>query len=396
MSALESRVEEKRTRNRCLALAAGGRPATGDIKNALMISIPHRYWPRLGATAVLATALGPLASFAQQQPPQAQPGRSQAAPPAAVAPKAPAGPARDSTPASDGALRQRIEQLEEQLVDMQVVIGTLESLARGATAPSPQAGGRQGPSPAAAIGAADAGRLDSIEMQIRALAAQLERVQEQVRALGARSGELPPAGPPLAANDPGPAPRPGRPQIESGPPQPERTGFGSVTISPDNPPKDEIDRILNPPPGAAPGAQVAAAPSPGSPGEADMNPKQLYETAYGYLLQRDYGAAEAAFDEFLRRHPNDPLAGNAQYWLGESLYVRGQYRAAAGAFLKGYQSYGRSAKAPESLLKLAMSLQRLGQKDAACSSFGELASKFPNAPAHVKSTGQTERQRAGC
>ena len=91
-----------------------------------------------------------------------------------------------------------------------------------------------------------------------------------------------------------------------------------------------------------------------------MNPKQLYETAYGYLLQRDYGAAEAAFDEFLRRHPNDPLAGNAQYWLGESLYVRGQYRAAAGAFLKGYQTYARSAKAPESLLKLAMSLQRLG------------------------------------
>jgi tol-pal system protein YbgF len=127
-----------------------------------------------------------------------------------------------------------------------------------------------------------------------------------------------------------------------------------------------------------------------------MSSKQLYETAYGYLLQRDYGAAEAAFDEFLRRHPNDPLAGNAQYWLGESLYVRGQYRAAAGAFLKGYQTYAKSAKAPESLLKLAMSLQRLGQKDAACSSFSELTTKFPSAPAHVKTTAQTERQRAGC
>ena len=353
----------------------------GDIKNALMTSIPHRYWSRLGAAALLATAMGPLAAYAQQQPSQGQPGRSQPAPAPAAAPKAAASPARDNAPASDGVLRQRIEQLEEQLVDMQVVIGTLESLARGATAPAP------------AIGAADAGRLDSIETQIRALAAQLEHVQEQVRALGARSGELPPAGA-QASSDPGPAPRPGRPQIDAAPPQSERTGFGSVTISPDNPPKDEIDRILNPSP--QPGAQVAAAPAPASPGEAEMNPKQLYETAYGYLLQRDYGAAEAAFDEFLRRHPNDPLAGNAQYWLGESLYVRGQYRAAAGAFLKGYQAYGKSAKAPESLLKLAMSLQRLGQKDAACSSFGELATKFPNAPAHVKSTGQTERQRAGC
>jgi tol-pal system protein YbgF len=139
---------------------------------------------------------------------------------------------------------------------------------------------------------------------------------------------------------------------------------------------------------------VASAPPVGA--ETEQSPKQLYETAYGYLLQRDYGAAEAAFDEFLRHHPNDPLAGNAQYWLGESLYVRGQYRAAAGAFLKGYQTYSKSAKAPESLLKLAMSLQRLGQKDAACSSFSELTTKFPSAPSHVKTTAQTERQRAGC
>jgi tol-pal system protein YbgF len=293
-------------------------------------------------------------------------------------------------------LRQRIEQLEEQLVDMQVVIGTLESLARGAAAPAPQAGGRQVPGPSAAIGAADAGRLDSIETQIRALAAQLEHLQEQVRALGARSGELPATGSQAqAANDQGPAPRPGRPQGEAAPPQPERTGFGSVTVSPDRAPKDEIDRILNPP-DAGRGPQTAAVPPPASSAEAEMSSKQLYETAYGYLLQRDYGAAEAAFDEFLRRHPNDPLAGNAQYWLGESLYVRGQYRAAAGAFLKGYQTYGKSAKAPESLLKLAMSLQRLGQKDAACSSFGELTTKFPSAPSHVKTTAQTERQRAGC
>jgi tol-pal system protein YbgF len=354
----------------------------------------YRFWSRLGAAALVATAMGPIA-FAQQQPSQGQPGRPQVAPPAAAAKAAPS-PAREAAPAGDGALRQRVEQLEEQLVDMQVVIGTLESLARGATAPSPPAGGRQSPGPAAAIGAADAGRLDSIETQIRALAAQLENVQEQVRALAARSGELPPAGA-QAQSEPGPVPRPGRPQIDSAPPQPERTGFGSVTVSPDAP-KDEIDRILNPAPrpGAAPGPQVAATPAPASSGEAELNPKQLYETAYGYLLQRDYGAAEAAFDEFLRRHPNDPLAGNAQYWLGESLYVRGQYRAAAGAFLKGYQSYARSAKAPESLLKLAMSLQRLGQKDAACSSFSELATKYPSAPSHVKTTAQTERQRAGC
>jgi hypothetical protein len=36
--------------------------------------------------------------------------------------------------------------------------------------------------------------------------------------------------------------------------------------------------------------------------------------------------------------PNHPHAGNAQYWLGDSPFVRGQYRSAAGAFRKGYKT----------------------------------------------------------
>ena len=146
-------------------------------------------------------------------------------------------------------------------------------------------------------------------------------------------------------------------------------------------------------PGAT-AAPVATAALPLPLESAD--PKQLYETAYGYLLQRDYGAAQAAFDDFLKKFPNDSLSGNAQYWLGETHFVRGQYKAAAGAFLKGYQTYAQGAKAPDSLLKLAMSLDRLGQKDAACSSYAELSSKFPNAAQSVKSRAQTERQRIGC
>jgi tol-pal system protein YbgF len=339
-----------------------------------MTRITISKWSRVAATLMLASFLA-TAAYAQQA------GR---APPAS---KGGAAPVREAAPSSDPTSR-RIEQIEEQLVDMQVVIGTLESLARGTAAPA--AGARAG-APSAAISAADAGRMDSIETQIRALAAQIESMQEQLRAMGGRGAEMAPG--PQVSSQPGPIQRPGRGQAEA--PVPERTGFGSVVVSPDNPPKDEIDRILTSPDGGR-NPQVAAAPPPGSAGEADANPKQLYETAYGYLLQRDYGAAETAFDEFLRRHPNDPLAGNAQYWLGESLYVRGQYRAAAGAFLKGYQTYNRSAKAPESLLKLAMSLQRLGQKDAACSSFNELTTKFPSAPAHVKNAAQNERQRAGC
>lgn len=300
-------------------------------------------WARAGVLALAAVFLLP-ASQAQQSPPRPQ---AKAAPPAA----------KDLPPGADAGLQRRVEQLEEQLVDLQVVIGTLESLARGGTAPS--SGPRGGPT---AVNAADAGRMDAIETQIRALAAQLESLQDQVRALGSRGGEAPPA------------------------------GFGSVTVAPDTR-QDDIERVLTPP---RAGPRVSVSPPPAIQGEPEPQPQQLYEQAYGYLLQKDYSAAEAGFEDFLKRHPNHQLAGNAQYWLGETFYVRGQFRAAAAAFLKGYQTYARSPKAPECLLKLAMSLSRLGQKDAACSSYSELATKYPNPPAHVKSIAQAERQRSGC
>jgi len=329
-----------------------------------------------------------MAAMLSQLPVAAQP-TQRPAPPLAPSPKAAA--PRDSAPAGDAGLRQRVEQLEEQLVDMQVVIGTLESLAKGAAAPvTAGASGRSSAGAAAALNAADAGRLDSLETQLQALAAQLESLQEQVRALTGRNGAVAPSTS-LAGGDP--IAKPGRAgELAAAPPG--ARGFGAMTVSPEVPAaapggRDDLDQLLTGPPSAG------GAPPMGG-GSDDVAPKQLYETAYGYLLQRDYGAAETAFDDFLQRFPNDPLAGNAQYWLGESLYVRGQYRSAAGAFLKGYQNYGRNPKAPESLLKLAMSLQRLGQKDAACSSFNELASKYPSAPPHVKTSAQAERQRAGC
>jgi tol-pal system protein YbgF len=345
-------------------------------------------WPAGAAVAAL-LATAPL--LAQQGPPVQRP-----QPPPQQAPKAAA--PRDAGQGGEAALRQRVEQLEEQLVDMQVVVGTLESLAKGAPAPvGTSSPGRGTAGAAAALNAADAGRLDSLETQLQALAAQLETLQEQMRALAGRSGALAPSSTFANAEPPK-----GARSAEATPPG--RAGFGAVKVSPGGQgQRDDIDQLLSQPAAPAPvvappvGGAIAAAPFPGGGApEGDVAPKQLYETAYGYLLQRDYGAAESAFEDFLQRFPSDPLAGNAQYWLGESLFVRGQYRSAAGAFLKGYQTYGRNAKAPESLLRLAMSLQRLGQKDAACSSFNELASKYPSAPPHVKTSAQAERQKAGC
>jgi tol-pal system protein YbgF len=299
--------------------------------------------------------------------------------------------------AEDSALRQRVDQLEEQLVDMQVVIGTLESLARGGGSAAPASdGGNYG-------GGADSVRLDALETQLRALASQVQQLTDQVRALGGQprrsdAGAMPGAAAPAAT-------------LATAAPE---SRFGSTTVTAGSG-GDSIGGLIESDPlsggaAAAPGGTGAAPPAAAeltalppafgaatAPDAGDVgNAKQLYETAYGYLMQRDYSAAQSSFEDFLSRYPQDSLAGNAQYWLGEAHFVRGEYKAAANSFLKGYQNYTGNPRAADSLLKLAMSLDRLGQKDAACSSFGELSTRFPNAPENVKTRAKSERQRIGC
>ncbi len=336
----------------------------------------------LSAVAVLCLGMGltPVASAQQQPPPANQKAAQKAVRSTTPSATAPANAEQGAPAKSEGQLRQRVEQLEEQLVDLQVTIGTLESLARTTGGSSSSVAAR----PTFGGGAVDqsgtAARVDGLEIQLRALVGQVEQLNDQVRALNGRRSATPDG---LSDLRPVPAPPP---RVAMTQPAPS-SGFGSTTVTPVG--NDPIGRILTDD-ATRPPAVV------GNGGADGGSPKQLYETAYGYLLQQNYGAAEAAFDDFLARHPNDGLAGNAQYWLGESYFVRGQFKQAAGAFLKGYQTYGRSIKAPDSLLKLAMSLDRLGQKDAACSSYAELNTRFPAAAPTVKARAESERRRIGC
>jgi tol-pal system protein YbgF len=345
-----------------------------------------------GTLAATAVAAEPV-RLAQAAPPEAQP-KGKAAP---------------AVGAPDSGLKQRVEQLEEQLVDMQVVVGTLESLARGGGGTASAGGG------ASYGGGADSVRLDGLETQLRALSAQIQQLTDQVRTLGGQPRRSDAGAPlpdlrPTDTADAGPGSGGGAPAADAG-------RFGSTTVTAGSGGGDAIGGLIEtaPPaaaaPGDAPAGDVGAAPGAApemaalppafgaatAPNAADAgNAKQLYETAYGYLMQRDYSAAQGAFEDFLSRYPQDSLAGNAQYWLGEAHFVRGEYKAAASSFLKGYQNYAGNARAADSLLKLAMSLDRLGQKDAACSSFGELSTRFPNAPENVKMRAKSERQRIGC
>ena len=133
-----------------------------------------------------------------------------------------------------------------------------------------------------------------------------------------------------------------------------------------------------------------------SPASSSGSTSEQYNQAFGLLKQADYPAAEVALKAFVEQHPNDPMAGNAQYWLGETFYTRGRYAEAASAFAEGYKRYPKSSKAADELLKLGMSLGRANQKQNACVVLAQLDHDFPAPGAAIKERATTEKKRLGC
>jgi tol-pal system protein YbgF len=126
------------------------------------------------------------------------------------------------------------------------------------------------------------------------------------------------------------------------------------------------------------------------------SPKDESDLAYGYILRRDYAAADDALRTFMQNHAGDVMIPQAHYWLGESQFQRQQYNDAAETFLDVYNKYPQSPKAAKALMRLGQSLGALGKQDAACASLGAVLQKYPKASAQVKATVQAEQKRVRC
>lgn len=126
------------------------------------------------------------------------------------------------------------------------------------------------------------------------------------------------------------------------------------------------------------------------------NAEQIYKEGLEYLKAKNYDKAEASFDSVLRRFPQDKLAGNAQFWLGEVYYSQGQYKDAAVAFGKVYKNYKDGPKGADGLLKLGMSMNELKNKDAACEAFMNMKQEFPKAEERITKKAAEEAKKLGC
>ncbi len=241
------------------------------------------------------------------------------------------------------------------------------------------------------------GRLEQLEYGQRQVDGRIDQLiadlDQRLRALEVGKGQ--------AADEAGPAPdqaTAGALPADDAPPD-EQSRAADALQSLAGPPEDAAPEGTL---GRVPQSALTGLPRPDLnaikvPDRSTLSAKQQYDAAVQLLQAGDYAGAESGLKLFLELHPDDPLASNAAYWLGESYYVRKNYAAAAAAFARNYQTYGKTAgKAPDNLLKLGMSLTALGEDDKACVSYSQLRQAFPDVPTHIEQAVARERERAGC
>ena len=124
--------------------------------------------------------------------------------------------------------------------------------------------------------------------------------------------------------------------------------------------------------------------------------EEQYEFAVSFMKIGDYETAEFALKEFIDKNKDHDLAGNAQYWYGETFRIRQLYSDAATAYLDGYQNYPKSKKAPDNLLKLGMTMVQLGEKDQGCKMISGLKKEYPKAAKSVLQKAQYEQKKFKC
>ena len=110
----------------------------------------------------------------------------------------------------------------------------------------------------------------------------------------------------------------------------------------------------------------------------DTSPEDQYQFAFDLLRSQKLNEAKKALEEFIVKNEKHNLSGSASYWIGEIIYLNGDYKEAALTFAEAYQKYPNSTKVPDMLLRLSKSLSKIGKLEQACFTLNELTSKYPD------------------
>jgi tol-pal system protein YbgF len=103
----------------------------------------------------------------------------------------------------------------------------------------------------------------------------------------------------------------------------------------------------------------------------------LYSYAYELHRQGKYEESIDKFQEFIDKMPNDDLADNSQYWIGESYYSMRDYNKALAAFKLVTTKYPKGGKMPDAMLKIGYTYNAQGKRTEAKATLEQLVKQYP-------------------
>ncbi len=104
----------------------------------------------------------------------------------------------------------------------------------------------------------------------------------------------------------------------------------------------------------------------------------LYKDAYEAYHKGDLEGARRKFEAFLKQYPNTELSDNAQFWIGETYYLKKDYERAILEYEKAIVKYPEGDKIPAALFKQALAFLELGDRGNARNLLKRVIEKYPH------------------
>ncbi len=121
-----------------------------------------------------------------------------------------------------------------------------------------------------------------------------------------------------------------------------------------------------------------ASPAPEA-NTAKGDEKSDYNAAIDIVLNsKDYDKAIVELNNFINNYPKSSYQSNAQFWLGQMYYLKGNKDQAASTFAIVVKNYPKSQKASEAFYKIGLIMQEKGQKDNAKAVYQQVIKQYPN------------------
>jgi len=113
---------------------------------------------------------------------------------------------------------------------------------------------------------------------------------------------------------------------------------------------------------------------------AAVAPSRLFQLAYTDYMKRRYSQALNGFQDYLAVYGEGPQAAEAQFYVGECRFARKEWKKALASYEVAISSFPTAAIVPSAYLQSGVTLERLGQRDAAVETFETLVKKYPGKP----------------